>query len=46
MATSSCPTGIRIRNVRVENATESFADIRNCRDVRIDGLELGKGEDK
>lgn len=31
---------IRIRNVKVGKVTESLTDIRNCLDVRVDGLEL------
>ena len=32
---------IRIRNVKVGRVTNAFTDIRNCEDVKIDGLELG-----
>ena len=35
---------IRIRNVKVGKVTKSFTSIRNCLDVKIDGLELAGGE--
>jgi len=34
------PIGIRVANVKIGRVTEAFTDIRNCEDVRIDGLVL------
>lgn len=36
---------IRVRNVKVGRAFNALAEVKNCEDVEIDGLVLGKSAD-
>ena len=41
-----CPaSGIRVKNVKVGRVIHKLAEVSQCEDVRIDGLELGKSAD-
>ena len=45
-ADPECPaTGIRVKNIRIGRVVNKLAEVDNCEDVRIDGLELGKAAD-
>ena len=39
------PETIRVRNVKVGRVFTALADVRNCEDVKIDGLSLGRSGD-
>ena len=41
-----CPaSGIRVKNVKVGRVIHKLAEVSQCEDIRIDGLELGKSAD-
>ena len=37
------PSGIRVRNVKIERVVKAFTDVRDCLDIDFTGLTLGPG---